>query len=201
MYQAWDFPGFFGRAGSFSPSWWAVPAFVSAMNADPNPAARVYLDSGDAGTSADGYPSTVAVRDALLQKDDTLAPYALEGGLRHRVGFFQGHNEAAWASRLGEALAFLFPASEETGDIASINLARRGDVDGDGDEDVDDLYAFESAAGAVNPDVDRVRAGLHAGGPGVAARDRPGRRPRRHPGGALTGVSGRPRRPASRAGP
>ncbi len=111
LYQAYTFPDTFGKAGVFSPSLWATPNLRARIATTPNPDLRLYLDSGDAGASNDGFAATVALRDLLLTKQAN--PYTLEGNLRHAVGLGQAHNEPAWAARFPGALRFLFPADEE----------------------------------------------------------------------------------------
>lgn len=157
MYHGWDHHDTFERIGSFSGSWAFVPNFVSRLNSEANPDVRVYLDSGDSGTSNDGYWGTFSLRDALVRKQEALHPYAIEGGLRYVVGFGQQHNEAAWAGRLPFAFESLYPASESPNGLAGVVLARRGDVNGNGVEDVEDLYAFESGEG---PYLDVIRDGV-----------------------------------------
>ncbi|MEM1186674.1 MAG: alpha/beta hydrolase-fold protein [Planctomycetota bacterium] len=111
MYLSYEFPTTFGRAGVFSPSVWAMPSFLNRIAFTPNPDLRVYLDSGDAGQSNDGFIGTITLRDTLAV--NTTAPYAIESQLRHVVGFGQAHNETAWATRFPNAYAWMFPVSEE----------------------------------------------------------------------------------------
>lgn len=145
LYFGWDFASTFGKAAPFSGSWW-LGNFPTRVAGQPKRDIDIYLD---AGTDGDGYANTIALRDALLAK-----PYILEGDLRFRVGIFHAHNEAAWADRLPEALTFLFPATEAPDELGHIVTARKGDVDDDGDEDIDDLYAFERMVG-IHMDVNR----------------------------------------------
>jgi len=145
LYFAWDYSGTFGRCAPFSGSWW-LDNFPARVAAEPWRDLRIYLD---VGTDGDGYGNAIVLRDNLVDK-----PYVLEDALRFRVGTFHAHNEAAWSARLPDALRFLFPGRESPDELGSINLARKGDVDDDGDEDIDDLYAFERSVG-VNMDVNR----------------------------------------------
>ena len=104
MYLGWRHPDVFGRVGSLSGSYW-LRGFIEGIPADAPRPLRVWLDSGNAGSSADGLEGTVWVRDALWGHG-----FVLEDDLAHTVGFGHGHNEVAWRERVGEALEFLFPA-------------------------------------------------------------------------------------------
>lgn len=154
LYLGLDFADTFGKVGAFSTASWISPFFEARVRTAPSPAGwRVYLDSGDAGTSNDGFGDTIQIRDGLLSK--AVNPSSIEGNLRHVVGFGQQHNEAAWAARLPQCLEFLFPLAEEPrGGLADLNPAPFGDVDDDDQVNIDDLYALEQAAG-VHLDVDR----------------------------------------------
>ncbi len=145
LYFGWDFPATFARVAPFSGSWW-LPNFPARVAAQPKRDLRIYLDCG---TDGDGYSNAITLRDNLVAK-----PYTIESGLRFNLGLFHAHNEAAWAARLPDALTFLFPATEDADELGSITTARKGDVDDDGDEDLEDLYAYERGTG-VNTDVDR----------------------------------------------
>jgi predicted alpha/beta superfamily hydrolase len=145
LYFGWDFSGTFARCAPFSGSWW-LANFPARVAAQPARDLRIYLD---AGTSNDGYANAIMLRDNLIAK-----PYTLEQDLRFRVGIFQGHNEAAWADRLPEALTFLFPATEAPDELAHIVTARKGDVDNNNLENIEDLYAFERTTG-IHMDVNR----------------------------------------------
>lgn len=157
LYHVWDHGDVFGRAGSFSGAWSFAGNFVSRVNSEANPAALVYLDSGNAGTSNDAYSATLGVRDALARKSAALNGYAIEGALRYVVGFGDQHNEAAWSARLPGAFSFLYPVSEEPYGLAGIILARQGDVNDDNAETVEDLYSFEAGEG---PNLDVLRDGV-----------------------------------------
>ena len=160
MYHALDWPEHFGTAGVFSPALWIAPNFSAwiANGAMPE-GARLYLDSGTAGTSDDGFANTIAARDALLTRAN--GRRLLEGTLRHVVGFGDQHNEAAWAARLPEALEFMCPAN------GSIVPAERGvraryggrtvDLNGDGRTDAEDMYEY-FAGPEIDADFDGVGA-------------------------------------------
>jgi enterochelin esterase-like enzyme len=150
MYHGWDHPGAFGRVGNFSPAWQVVPGLTHRVKTEPARDLRIYLDSGDSGTSSDNYWPTFGVRDAWVGA----APvkYALEGPLRHVVGFGQQHNEAAWASRLPGALRFLYPAEEEPNDIVRFVIGAHWDTDADGRITVEDVYGVVERGADINLD-------------------------------------------------
>lgn len=143
LYMGWDFTSTFRRIGAMSGSW-QLPNFPARVGAQPRRAIRLYLDSGDAGASSDNYWPTFNLRDSLLAKTPG---YALEGDLRHRVGLGHQHNEAAWAARLPEALAFLFPVTEGENPLLGLATGQSLDVNGDGGVDVEDLYTQAGAPG------------------------------------------------------
>ncbi len=94
----------FGAVGAMSPStWWdgrmilrEVPAARGARML------RVWVDSGDSGPSRDGVDDTRMLADALRA-----AGYRDGESLRYTVQPGAAHNEAAWRSRLPNALRFL----------------------------------------------------------------------------------------------
>ncbi|MFN7957193.1 MAG: alpha/beta hydrolase-fold protein [Holophagaceae bacterium] len=105
-------PGVFGKAACFSSSFWVGgrQMLKAAAAAKPDPALRLYLDTGDleAGAPADR-------RQAVQDTQDVAT--ALRGrGLsaeRLRMVVAQGdrHTESAWAARLPAALRWLFQAA------------------------------------------------------------------------------------------
>lgn len=106
MYLGWEHPDVFGQVGVMSGSF-MVPNFTARIKSQPRPNIRVYLDSGDSGMATDGMKDTIDVRDNFLAKPNNA--FVLNRDLMHVVGYGQAHNEAAWASRLPQALTFLFP--------------------------------------------------------------------------------------------
>ena len=97
--------GTFGLVGAMSPStWWNnvwLVGKVATTPASPRPI-RVYVDSGDGGSSNDGVDNTKKLADAyraLGYKDDSTLKYVVQAGGQH--------NEAYWAQRLPGALAFI----------------------------------------------------------------------------------------------
>lgn len=99
----WTRPDVFGRVGALSSSFW-LDKFTAKLSTDRLPAGlRIWIDSGTAGASADGYEGTVRVRDQLLGRG-----LALGGRLRHFVHHGAGHNEAAWRARVDRPLVAMF---------------------------------------------------------------------------------------------
>lgn len=106
-YMAWDHPEFARHHALMSPSFWitrnqegALETLEHFRHGEPRDI-RLWLDSG---THYDGERDTRAARDALLENGYTLGPdfqYYLDRGA--------GHNEAAWAGRLGKVFQFFFP--------------------------------------------------------------------------------------------
>ena len=97
----------FARIGAFSPStWWDGRYLLGAVRASPQRPARVYVDSGDSGSSLDDLVNTRELaqtyRDLgyhdLGRADDTLLYVVQAGGQ---------HSEDYWAARLPAALRFL----------------------------------------------------------------------------------------------
>lgn len=98
------FPESFGRLGVVSPSvWWDDRQIVKMVQAMPKrPNQRIWLDIGTA-EGPNAVADTLKLRDALVAKGwregRDLAVY-IDGGAPH--------NEAAWSSRFGEMLMFLY---------------------------------------------------------------------------------------------
>lgn len=95
----------FGLIGAMSPStWWNNVWLVDQIANTPDGArpVRVYVDSGNGGSSMDGVTNTAALaaayRDIGYIEGSTLHYVVQEGGQ---------HNEYYWAQRLPGALAFL----------------------------------------------------------------------------------------------
>jgi predicted alpha/beta superfamily hydrolase len=105
MYLGLRHAGVFGRLAVMSPSvWWGRRAILRYVaKARPRPSTRVWLDIGTAeGKMA--VADTRRLRDALLdagwRPDVDLEYVEAPGGT---------HSEGAWAARVGDVLAFLFP--------------------------------------------------------------------------------------------
>lgn len=162
MWFGWDAPGSYTKLGVFSGAWTVFnTGFYNRVQSQPKRSAlRIYLDSGDSGTSADQFWNTVGLRDNLInpaRAGGAAGPYVLERDLRHVYGPGQVHNEGAWASRLPQCYAFLYPATEAPNELAGVPSARPADVNDDDTTDIEDLYAWEQGmAGAGSTlDVDR----------------------------------------------
>jgi predicted alpha/beta superfamily hydrolase len=92
----------FGTVIAMSPSFQISTTTVLEM-ADRPTRARLWIDSGTAGGSADGYANTITVRDRLVA-----GGVAMGMDFWHTVGLGASHNEAAWAARSPEALRWAF---------------------------------------------------------------------------------------------
>jgi predicted alpha/beta superfamily hydrolase len=98
-------PEIFGIVGAMSPStWWdstVLLTLVPMTPASPRPL-RVYVDSGDSGTSNDDKDNTAKLAQAyrtLGYSDGTSLKYVVQAGA--------SHSEIYWAQRLPEALKFM----------------------------------------------------------------------------------------------
>jgi predicted alpha/beta superfamily hydrolase len=96
----------FGMAGVFSPStWWdnrVILGEVATIPQKPAKPIRVYVDSGDAGTSGDGVTDTkelAAKYRAAGYTDDVTLRYVVQPGGQH--------NEIYWAQRFPAAMRFV----------------------------------------------------------------------------------------------
>ena len=152
----WDFTSTFTRGGLLSGAWQTCPNYLMRVRTTPVRAVRMWLDSGDSGTSADNYWLTLGLRDHFVE--GSASKYALSGELQHMVGFGQQHNEAAWAARLPDALTHLYPAQEEPNDLLRSVFGPHWDVTGDGVMGIEDLYAQSvqnvPGAGGTRSDAD-----------------------------------------------
>lgn len=101
----------FGRLGAMSPStWWNDRWILGEVLAITTlRAARVYVDSGDSGTSMDGVTDTADLAAAYR----TLG-YVEGVDLRYVVEPGGTHDEVSWARRLPRALDFLLPRRERS---------------------------------------------------------------------------------------
>jgi len=101
----------FGLLGLCSPSYWIAPNFRASLASGTGPARRIWMDWGSAeGSSMWDYSWPMA---------ETLDTQGMVRGrdLQVLVGAGDGHNEAAWARRLPEALRFLFPVTDGGNDL------------------------------------------------------------------------------------
>lgn len=100
-----DFSTTFGAVACLSSSFWINPTeALTQADRPPNTRARLYLDSGTAGTSNDDYNNTMAVRDRLIKSGHVFGP-----DFWHVVGLNEQHNEAAWRNRSPDVLRWMFP--------------------------------------------------------------------------------------------
>jgi predicted alpha/beta superfamily hydrolase len=99
-------PETFGLVGALSPStWWDgrwILGSVAGVRAAPNRPLRVYVDSGNAGTSMDDVANTAQLAQAWRDRG-----YAEGATLLHVVQDGATHSERFWAQRLPGALRFL----------------------------------------------------------------------------------------------
>lgn len=101
----------FGKIGVLSPAFWIAPNYIAQVTAGSKKPLRVYLDFGTA-EPADDWNNALAMYDVHLGQS-----YAANADLKFVAGCGQAHNEAAWASRLPQALRYLLPALEEPGEL------------------------------------------------------------------------------------
>jgi predicted alpha/beta superfamily hydrolase len=106
-------PDVFGVVGALSPStWWdgrVILREVMSLASRPVRPLRVYVDSGDAGTSRDGVDDTRELAATLRT-----VGYVEGTTLRHVVQSGGQHSERFWAMRLPGALAFMLGPREAT---------------------------------------------------------------------------------------
>lgn len=96
----------FGLVGAMSPStWWDGKVIIDEVATTPTRPAkplRVYVDSGDSGTSNDDVANTT-----LLAAKYRSVGYSDNKDLLHSVAPGAQHNETYWAARLPAALRFV----------------------------------------------------------------------------------------------
>jgi predicted alpha/beta superfamily hydrolase len=109
MYAGVRRPEVFGLVGALSPStWWderVILREVATIATRPLRPLRIYVDSGDAGTSRDGVSDTRDLAAALRSVgfvEGTTLRYVVQPGATH--------TERYWAERLPGAFAFLLGA-------------------------------------------------------------------------------------------
>ncbi|MEM0982959.1 MAG: alpha/beta hydrolase-fold protein [Planctomycetota bacterium] len=117
FYHGWQRPDVFGLVGAFSPSFWAT-AIETGVQYGGARDIKVYLDSGDAGNSNDGYENTLVTRDRLLLRNEV--PNTYGDAIYHVVGHGDLHHERYWAQRLPNAMRYLLPAYEQTGPLPDV---------------------------------------------------------------------------------
>lgn len=103
----------FGTVLAMSPSFWLNTTKVLEDAAlSPSSRGRIWLDSGIAGTSQDGYANVAQTRDRMIESGAALGP-----DFAHVFGYYttgaasepgHEHNEAAWRNRAPDALRWAF---------------------------------------------------------------------------------------------
>ena len=106
LYLGLQHPSVFGKLAVLSPSiWWDNRVIINLVRmTDPKPRLKIWLDigTGEGGRT---------VRDARALRDELVkAGWAVGSDLVYAEIPEAGHNEAAWAERVGPFLRFLFPA-------------------------------------------------------------------------------------------
>jgi predicted alpha/beta superfamily hydrolase len=106
LYLGLQHPDIFGKLAVLSPSvWWDNCVILRLVRmTDPKPRLTIWLDIGT-GEGGKTVRDARALRDALVR-----VGWSLGGDLKYAEIPDAGHNEAAWASRVGPFLRFLFPA-------------------------------------------------------------------------------------------
>jgi predicted alpha/beta superfamily hydrolase len=105
LYLGFQHPDIFGKLAVLSPSvWWDNRVILKLVRmTDPKPRLRIWLDigTGEGGKT---------VRDARALRDELVrVGWVLGSDLHYAEIPEAGHNEAAWAERVGPFLEYLFP--------------------------------------------------------------------------------------------
>jgi predicted alpha/beta superfamily hydrolase len=114
-------PGVFGKLAVVSPAvWWDNRAIIKEVDAlQGHLPLRIWLDAGTA-EDKEVIPDTRALRDALLRKGWRLG---------HDLSYFEakgaGHDEKAWAKRVGPILHYLYPGEMPLAQPTFTGLLRR----------------------------------------------------------------------------
>ena len=138
MVFGWDATNTYTRIGALS-NYWSTN-FRNRVTSTAKPAIKLYMDSGDSGTASDNFTPTFNVRDALINNSRIGGPFLSELDFRHTIGFNQQHNEAAWAQRVGPAMSFLFPVTEEANAFVAFANGAQFDLTSDARATVEDAY-------------------------------------------------------------
>ena len=110
LYLGLSYPDVFGRLAVLSPSvWWDGRVILRIVRmTKPKPRQKIWLDIG----TGEGEKT---VRDARALRTELVRAGWIEGDdLVYAEIPDAGHNEAAWADRVGPFLTFLFPSRETT---------------------------------------------------------------------------------------
>ena len=157
MEMGWNHPQTFGLIGALSGAWQVTTASLNQqLQHQPARDVRLYMDSGDSGTSNDNYWLTYGLRDALA---GSAAPrYALGGLLLHVVGYGDLHNEPAWDRRLPGVLEYLLPSREDENGVSNAVVGPQLDRDGDGRIGIEDLYQQSATPADLDGDTSITQA-------------------------------------------
>jgi predicted alpha/beta superfamily hydrolase len=106
LYLGLLYPEVFGRLAVLSPSvWWDGRVILRVVKmTEPKPRLKIWLDIG----TGEGRKTLLDAR--ALRNELVRAGWVLGDDLEYCEVPDAGHNEAAWASRVGLFLKFLFPA-------------------------------------------------------------------------------------------
>jgi predicted alpha/beta superfamily hydrolase len=109
LYLGLQHPDVFGKLAVLSPSvWWDNRVILKLVRmTGPKPRLSIWLDigTGEGGKT---------VRDARALRDEMVrAGWVLGADLQYSEIPDAGHNEAAWASRVGPFLTYLFPCRRQ----------------------------------------------------------------------------------------
>ncbi len=115
----------YGQVGAMSTSFWVGNTLNRVLAGQLPLSTRLYLDSGDSGSSNDGAANTIVARDGLLA-----GGRVLNQSLFFQIGYGQQHNETAWSLRLPQAYQALLPIIDEP-NLAEALIPQAGDLDGD----------------------------------------------------------------------
>lgn len=118
LYVGWTHPEEFGLVAALSPSlWWGARKLITRLGGDEGPGlrpAKIWVDMGSAESLADDNENGVpdAIDDLRTLKAVLLARgYVLEHNLKVQEIPEGRHHESDWAQRIGQVLAWLFPAA------------------------------------------------------------------------------------------
>jgi len=107
FHAANEFEATFGTVIAMSPSFQVNNAENNTRAAlPPGQFGRLYIDSGTAGTSNDGYWNTANIRDYRMATGESLG-----GRFTHAIGLGDQHNETAWRGRTPNALRWMMRPS------------------------------------------------------------------------------------------
>jgi predicted alpha/beta superfamily hydrolase len=119
FHAANEFEATFGTVIAMSPSFQVNNTENNARAAlPPGQFGRIYIDSGTAGTSNDGYWNTANIRDYRMAAGEVLG-----GRFTHAIGIGDQHNETAWRGRTPNALRWMMrPSFGATSSVTTWDL-------------------------------------------------------------------------------